>query len=194
MALTRKYLKSMGLSDEQIDSVIEEHTNTVNGLKDDLRTYKEDAEKLPAVQKELDDLKQSTADYDSWKKKYNDEHTAFENFKKDIEDQKNANALKEAYKALLKAANVDEKRLDTILKVTDLSSRKLNKDGKFDDEKELTEGIKNEWKDFIVTTSEKGAPVDNPPAGAVSADSDADYIRKRAAQRHASTYGAGKEE
>ena len=57
MALTRKLLKGMGLTDEQVDTIIEAHTDTVDGLKEQVKTYKADAEKLPNVQKELDDLK-----------------------------------------------------------------------------------------------------------------------------------------
>lgn len=33
MALTRKSLKAMGLTDEQVDGVIEAHTETVEALK-----------------------------------------------------------------------------------------------------------------------------------------------------------------
>ena len=56
MALTRKSLKAMGLTDEQVDSIIEMHTETVDGLKADIAKYKGDAEKLPGVQRKLDDL------------------------------------------------------------------------------------------------------------------------------------------
>ena len=51
MAMTRKALKAMGLSEEQIDSIIEMHTETVDGLRDQVRTYKADAEKLEGVQR-----------------------------------------------------------------------------------------------------------------------------------------------
>ena len=34
MALTRKLLKGMGLTDEQVDTIIEAHTDTVDGLKE----------------------------------------------------------------------------------------------------------------------------------------------------------------
>ena len=54
MALTRKLLKGMGLTDEQVDTIIEAHTDTVDGLKADVSKYKTDAEKLSDVQKELD--------------------------------------------------------------------------------------------------------------------------------------------
>ena len=57
MALTRKLLKGMALTDEQVDTIIEAHTETTDGLKNQLSQYKADAEKLPGVQKELDDLK-----------------------------------------------------------------------------------------------------------------------------------------
>ena len=51
MALTRKLLKGMGLTDEQVDTIIEAHTDTVDGLKADVSRYKADAEKLPDIQK-----------------------------------------------------------------------------------------------------------------------------------------------
>ena len=57
MALTRKALKAMGLTEEQVDSIIEAHTETIDGLKDQIKTYRADAERLESVQKELDALK-----------------------------------------------------------------------------------------------------------------------------------------
>ena len=57
MAITRKFLKGMGLTEEQVDTIIEAHTETVDGLKADVDKYREDALKLPDVQKELNDLK-----------------------------------------------------------------------------------------------------------------------------------------
>ena len=164
MAFTRKFLKSMGLTDEQVDSIMEEHVAVTDGLKEQVNLFKKDAERLPNVQKELDTLKTNTADYDDWKKKYEDEHTAFEGYKKNVADTEKANKIRSAYKSLLKAQNVDDKRIDSILKVTNLSEKKLGDDGKFEDEKSIVESIKNEWKDFIVTTEERGQSVETPPA------------------------------
>ena len=89
MALTRAMLKGMGLTEEQVSAIIEEHTNVTSALKEQIKEYKADAEKLPGVQKELDDLKNDTSASD-WEKKYNDEHTAFEAYKKDISDKENS--------------------------------------------------------------------------------------------------------
>ena len=162
MSLTRKMLKGMGLTEEQVDSIIEEHTSVTDSLKEQARKYEADAKRLADVQKELDSLKSGT---DDWEAKYNDEHKKFEDYKKSVDDEKHQNAVKSAYKALLKAQNVDEKRIDKILKVTDLASLKLGKDGKFSNEDDLVENIKSEWSDFIVSTSQSGAKVDTPPAG-----------------------------
>ena len=41
----------MGLTDEQVDSIVEMHTETVDGLKEKLKTAEEKAEKLDGVQK-----------------------------------------------------------------------------------------------------------------------------------------------
>lgn len=162
MALSRALLKGMSLTDEQVQAIIDAHMETVNGLKDEANKYKEDAEKLPGVQKELDDLKKSGG---GWQKKYTDEHDAFEAYKKDIETKEILNKTKTAYRELLKGQNVNEKHLDAVLKVTDFSNMKLKEDGTLEGADKLTESIKKEWSDFITTEQKKGAGVENPPAG-----------------------------
>ena len=93
MALTRKLLKGMGLTDEQVDTIIEAHTDTVDGLKEQVKVYKADADKLPTVQQELDDLKEKGDD--GYKEKYEKEHSDFEAYKSDIA-KKETRAAKEA--------------------------------------------------------------------------------------------------
>lgn len=97
MALTRKLLKGMGLTDEQVDTIIEAHTDTVDGLKADVTRYKADAEKLPGVQKQLDDLK--AAGDGGYKEKYEKEHSAFEAFKTDITAKESKAAKERAVRA-----------------------------------------------------------------------------------------------
>lgn len=161
MSLTRKKLKALGLSDDVIDTVIEEHTEVVNGLKSDVEKYKADAEKLPDVQKELGDLKAKGDD--GYKKKYEDEHAAFEKFKNEQTAKETRGIKERAYRALLTEAGVDERRMDAILKVTSLDDLEIGTDGKIKDADKISETVKTEWADFIVTTSEKGAPIVKPP-------------------------------
>lgn len=161
MALTRKMLKGMSLTDEQIDTIIEAHTETTDALKEERDRYKADAAKLPAIQQELDDLK-SKGD-DGFEKKYNDLKAEYDKYKQDQADRANKAAIESAYKALLKEAGVSDKRVASILRVTDLSGAKLDKDGNLKDRDKMAESIKAEWSDFIQTADVKGADTKTPP-------------------------------
>jgi hypothetical protein len=161
MALTRTLLKGMGLNEEQISTVIEAHIDTVDGLKADINKYKGDAEKLPTVQKELDDLK--AAGDGGYKEKYENEHKAFEDFKKAQTEKETRTAKVNAYTAFLKSVGVSEKRIPSIIKVTDLNSFDLEGDAVKDADK-LTESVKTEWADFIETSNTNGANTQTPPA------------------------------
>lgn len=162
MALTRAMLKGMGLTEEQVSAIIEEHTNVTSALKDQVKEYKADAEKLPEVQKELDKLKNDTSASD-WESKYNTEHKAFEKYKSDIADKEKAASLKDAYKKLLAECKVSEKHINSVMRVTDFSKMKLTDDGKLEGADELKKAVEQEWSDFISTEETKGASVDNPP-------------------------------
>ena len=83
MRLTRKHMKGMGLTDEQVHTINKAHNDTADGLKEQVKTYKADAEKLQNVQKELDGLK--AAGDGGFKEKFEKEHSDFENFKKTMQ-------------------------------------------------------------------------------------------------------------
>lgn len=155
-------LEAMGIEEKQADQIIEAHSETVEALKKQRDAFKIDAEKLPGVQKELDELK--SAGDDGYEAKYNEEHKAFEEYKAEVERQKTNHAKGKMYRDLLKGAGVDEKRIDTIMRVTDLESMEIDGDNLKDSEK-LTEAIKTDWADFITVDETNGANVDNPPAG-----------------------------
>lgn len=161
MALKRSTMKAMGLTDEQIGSLIEMHTETVDGLKAEAAKYKADAEKLSAVQKELDDLK--AAGDGGYKEKYEKEHKAFEDFKKEVTTEKGRAAKEKAFRDLLKEIGVSEKRMDAVMRVTDLGKVELDEDGKIKDADKVKDAAKTEWADFIVTPSTGGADTKTPP-------------------------------
>ena len=182
MALTRKLLKGMGLTDEQVDTIIEAHTDTVDGLKADIAKYEGDAKKLPGVQKELDDLK--AAGDGGYKEKYEKEKKAFEDFKNEQTAKETKKAKENAYRELLKAAGVSENRIPVILKVTDLNSVELDGD-KVKDAEKLTETVKADWADFIESSNTSGADTNNPPANNTGDSKDLgslsmeEYIKER---------------
>ena len=86
MALTRRSLKAMGIDDEKIDEIIAMHTETVDGLKADIERYKNDAEKLPEIQKELDALK--AAGDNGLQDKFVAVKREYDAFKKEISQEK----------------------------------------------------------------------------------------------------------
>ena len=179
MAFTRKMLKAMGIEDEKIDQIIDAHSETVDALKADRDTYKEDAAKLAAVQKELDELKAKGDD--GYKAKYEAEKAAHDALKADIAAKETKKAKTDAYRELLKGANIDEKRIATILRAEapTIDKIELDADGKIKNAEQYTESIKSDWADFIVTQSAKGTNTATPPAhgGAATTKTKEDILK-----------------
>lgn len=160
MALTRKALKAMGLTEEQVDSIIEAHTETVDGLKEQMKTYKADAEKLPGVQKQLDDLKNDGGE--DWKSKYDAEKAAHDKTKSDHAAEKTAAQNEKLFRVVLTNIGITGKRADQIVKLTDVSAFKV-KDGAYEDAAAVEKHIRDEYSEFVPTTTVKGADVPSPP-------------------------------
>lgn len=187
MALTRKLLKGMGLTDEQVDTIIEAHTDTVDGLKADVSKYKADAEKLPGVQKELDDLK--AAGDGGYKEKYEKEHSAFEAFKTDITAKESKAAKEKAVRAYFESKNITGANLDLAMRGCGEEMAALELDGeKIKDTKSLDALVDGTYKGLVSTTQTKGANPATPPAntggGAMTKDQIME-IKDRAERRAA---------
>lgn len=190
MAVTRKMLKGMGLTDEQIDTIIEAHTETVDGLKTQIDTYKADAEKLPGVQRELDELKAADGGY---KAKYEKEHSDFDQYKKEVAAKETAATTERLLRAELTALGITGTRADKIIKATDKSTIKV-KDGALEDAKGVQEALKADWAEFIPSTHTEGANTPTPPAndGASTRTTSQGAMLERA--YHENLYGAPKKE
>lgn len=148
MALTRKLLKGMGLTDEQVDTIIEAHTDTVDGLKADVTRYKTDAEKLPGVQKQLDDLK--AAGDGGYKEKYEKEHSAFEAFKTDITAKESKAAKERAVRAYFESKNITGANLDLAMRGCGEEMSALELDGeKIKDTKSLDALVDGTYKSLV---------------------------------------------
>lgn len=168
MSLTRKMLKAMGIEEDKIEQIIEAHTETVSALKDERDSYKEDAEKLADVQKELNTAKEKIAKHGDGetvsKTEFDELKKEYEDYKKDITAKETRATKVNAFRELLRVAGVSDKRFDTVIKVSDIDGLELDKDGKIKDAEKITENIKTEWADFIPTTTVVGANTANPPA------------------------------
>ena len=164
MGFSRKMLKAMNIEEDKIEQIIDAHSETVDALKADRDAYKEDAAKLAAVQKELDELKAKGDD--GYKAKYEAEKAAHDALKADIKAKETKKAKTDAYRELLKGANIDEKRIATILRAEapTIDKIELDADGKIKNAEQYTESIKSDWADFVVTQSAKGTNTATPPA------------------------------
>lgn len=177
MALTRKLLKGMGLTDEQVDTIIEAHTDTVDGLKEQVKTYKADAEKLPNVQKELDDLK--AAGDGGFKEKFEKEHSDFENFKKTIQEKETKAAKESAAKAFFESKGITGNSLEIAMRGSSAEIAALDLDGeKIKDSSALDALVNGTFKALVSTTTTKGANIPNPPITTPNKAYSADDIRK----------------
>ena len=165
MALTRRSLKAMGIEDEKIDEIIAAHAETVDALKEQRDNYKAQAEELEKVQQKLDEANETIKanGSDAWKVKYDAIKEEYDNYKSDISAKETTRAKQAAYREVLKAAGVSDKRIDSIIRVSDIDSVELDESGKIKEADKLTESIKNEWADFIVSTNTKGADTATPP-------------------------------
>ena len=189
LALTRKLLEGMGIEDKAIESIIEAHSETVNGLKADRDKYKEQAAKVPDLQKQLEEAQAASNGEDEWEQKFNDEHQAFEDFKAQIQTERADAEKAQAYRGMLMAAGIDPKRIDAIMRVTDLSEVEME-DGKLKEAGKLEEAAKEEWADFVLKQFTKGSNPATPPAHKEDVPEGADpEIAKRMQERHERMFG-----
>lgn len=139
------------------------HLGVVDPLKDQLQTYKTDAEKLSAVQKELDDLKAGDGDY---KAKYEAEVKAHKEYKQQVESEKETARTDADVLAICKEAGITrESSLRLIVKDFDRSKIERDKDGNISNRAKLLEAVKADYADFVGTPGKEGTPPTTPPTG-----------------------------
>ena len=163
MALTRKLLKGMGLTDEQVDTIIEAHTDTVDGLKADVSKYKTDAERLSDVQKELDELKAKGDD--GWKEKHDKLKGEFDKYKGDLEAKETQANKEKAVRAFYESKGITGKNLEIAIRGSRAEIDGIELDGdKIKDASTLDALVKGDFSGLVATTTTKGANTANPPA------------------------------
>lgn len=180
-------------TDEIENQLVALHLGVVDPLKDDVTRYKADAEKLPGVQKELDDLKaQGDGGY---KAKYEAEHKAFGDYKANVDAEKTTAAKEKALETALKKVGIADKRLQSVARLCKgdglLDKLELDEKGAIKDSDKLENSLKESYSDYIVTTSTQGANTANPPANSGGAKlTMADIYKKDEKGRYVMDYEA----
>ena len=159
MALKRSSLEAMGLSEQQIQSVIDMHTETVNALKEKI-DLKADYDKIKA---EYDELKKSVADNEKYKEQYENTKAEYEKFKTDTE-AKAAKATADAtFTKWLRDNGYTEKGAAKIVKYGGFTPE-FNKDGTIKNADKLSESVNAEWSEYKASEKTEGARTETPPA------------------------------
>ena len=146
MSLSRSFLKSLGLNDDQMSAVIDAHSETVTALNNrysELETKynsaKESADKLPDIQKELNDLRK-----EDYKGKY---ETLFAS----VEKGKARTAKEKAARAYYEGKNIRGNNLAIAMRGTDLEQLKLDDSGNLADTAALDALVDGDFKSLVTT-------------------------------------------
>ena len=162
MAMTRKFLKAMGIEEEKIEQIIEAHTETVNALKEERDNYKKDATTLKDVQRELDDLKAKGDD--GWKEKHDKVKKEYEEYKSDVEGKQARETKEKATRAYFENVGITGKNLDIAMRGSRDEIDGLEMDGeKIKDTASLKALVDGDFASLVTTTTTRGASTTTPP-------------------------------
>ena len=167
-SFSRKWLDEIIENDdlspkEKAQKIMSGHITITDGLKDERDNLKkqaeENGEKAADLQKQLDGIKGG----EDFKQKYEDEHKAFEDFKKQTAQDAETAKVSAAYRKMLADEGYSEKWRERIMKGADLSGVKLDEEGNLVNLDGLKKAVADEWGDVKTTVKETGADVDKPP-------------------------------
>ena len=140
------------------------HTSSMDVLPE---TIKELKGKLKVAEQERDAAKAkvpvdgeetiSKAEYDKLK-------GDFDTYKKDVEAKETHIKKVEAYKAILRDANLSEKGIEKAIKYAEWDKIELEADGKLKGASDHIKAAKEEWAEYVTTTTTTGAKTSTPPA------------------------------
>ena len=183
MAFTIKQIKAKlqeyGVSAENLTEAAEylcsAHKTDMDAIKEERDTYKASTETLASAQKELDALKAAgdggladlQAKYTALEKEHKAALKEHEKYKAEQTAKETYAAKEKAYRSILKVANINEKRVETIIRSAKadgiIDAIELDENGGAKDADKLAESVKADWADFVLTTETTGATIARPP-------------------------------
>lgn len=197
MALTRKYLASMGLEQDKIDAIIGEHTDTTDALKAERDKYKAMTDEIDGLKSQIKELEKSKADAEKhkadaekYKADYEAEKTAHDKLKSDNATQAETAKKTAALKKLLKDRAYHDKGIEKIVKYGGvLEDLEIDENGTIKDaEKFMADKIDGEWDEYKGKTEKfEHIPGNQPNNGGGS--NQPSRAAQIAAQLHENLYG-----
>ena len=160
--LTRKSLKAMGLTDEQVDSIVEMHTETVDGLKDKLKTAEDKAKTADDLQKQLDGLNANGGE--DYKARAEKAEKELKDYKAEVAAKETRAAKEKAVKAYFEAKHITGNNLAIALRgaKAEISGIELDDKGGIKDSKSLDALVDGEFASLVVKSSARGVTTATP--------------------------------
>lgn len=158
MAFTRATIRSLAkesgveIPKEFEDALVAEHLNARNAYAEE--QVKTELEKQPAAK--VENIKDS--------EEYKALKADFDNYKADVAAKETKAAKEAAYRAILKDANLSEKGIEKAVKYADWNKIELGEDGKLKGANDHIKAVREEWAEYVTTTTTTGAKTSTPPA------------------------------
>lgn len=157
MAFTRATIRNLAkesgveIPKEFEDALVTEHLNARNAYAEE--QVKAELEKQPATKaenvKDSDEYKALKADFDK--------------YKAEVTEKETKSAKESAYRAILKDANLSEKGIEKAIKYADWDKIELGEDGKLKGANDHIKAVRDEWAEYVTTTTTTGAKTSTPP-------------------------------
>ena len=158
MAFTRATIRNLAkesgveIPKELEDALVSEHLTARNAYAEE--QVKAELEKQPTAKaenvKDSEEYKALKADFDK--------------YKAEVTEKETKAAKEAAYRAILKDANLSEKGIEKAIKYADWGKIELGEDGKLKDANDHIKAVRDEWAEYVTTTTTTGAKTSTPPA------------------------------
>ncbi len=158
MAFTRATIRNLAkesgveLPKELEDALVSEHLTARNAYAEE--QVKAELAKQPA--EKAGNVKDSE-EYKTLKK-------SFDDYKAEVTAKETKAAKEAAYRAILKDANLSEKGIEKAIKYAEWDKIELEADGKVKGASDHIKAVKEEWAEYVTTTTTTGAKTSTPPA------------------------------
>ena len=158
MAFTRATIRNLAkesgveIPKEFEDALVAEHLTARNAYAEE--QVKAELEKQPVAKaenvKDSEEYKALKADFDK--------------YKAEVTEKETKAAKEAAYRAILKDANLSEKGIEKAVKYAEWDKIELGADGKLKGANDHIKAARDEWAEYVTTTTTTGAKTSTPPA------------------------------
>ena len=158
MAFTRSTIRNLAkesgveIPKELEDALVSEHLTARNAYAEE--QVKAELEKQPT--EKAGNVKDS--------EEYKNLKQSFDDYKAEVAAKETKAAKEAAYRAILKDANLSDKGIEKAIKYAEWDKIELEADGKLKGASDHIKAVKEEWAEYVTTTTTTGAKTSNPPA------------------------------